>query len=81
MRFRRVQRWVGSALVALLLLLTGIAPDFATAEAADSGRLLPYLAKLQPSDLVPGADRFGQPTPNAPTSPSTRAMRWWAMPI
>ncbi|PGH57349.1 4Fe-4S binding protein [Azospirillum palustre] len=64
-RFRRVQRWVGSALVAVLLLLTGIA----TAEAADSGRLLPYLAKLQPSDLVPGADRFGQPTPNTPTVP------------
>ncbi|MGA1858910.1 4Fe-4S binding protein [Azospirillum sp. 11R-A] len=69
MRFRRVQRWVGSALVALLLLLTGIGPDIATAEAADSGRLLPYLAKLQPSDLVPGADRFGQPTPNTPTVP------------
>ncbi|KAA0587151.1 MULTISPECIES: NosR/NirI family protein [Azospirillum] len=60
-RIRRVQRWVGSALVALLLLLTGLA----TAEAADSGRLLPYLAKLQPSDLVPGADRFGAPTPNS----------------
>lgn len=62
MRFTRLQRWVGSALVAVLLLLTGIA----AAEAADSGRLLPYLAKLQPSDLVPGADRFGQPTANSP---------------
>jgi NosR/NirI family nitrous oxide reductase transcriptional regulator len=64
-RFTRLQRWVGSALVAVLLLLTGIA----AAEAAESGRLLPYLAKLQPSDLVPGADRFGKPTPNAPTVP------------
>jgi len=54
-----------SALVAVLLLLTGIA----AAQAAESGRLLPYLAKLQPSDLVPGADRFGQATPNAPTVP------------
>lgn len=65
MRFTRLQRWVGSALVAALMLLTGIA----AAQAADSGRLLPYLAKLQPSDLVPGADRFGQATPNVPTVP------------
>jgi len=65
--FRRVQCWVGSALVALLL--TGIATDIAAARAADSGRLLPYLAKLHPADLVPGADRFGQPAPNTHTVP------------
>ncbi len=65
MRFTRLQRWVGSALVAVLLVLTGIV----AAKAAESGRLLPYLAKLQPSDLVPSADRFGQATPNAPTVP------------
>ncbi|WP_247883837.1 NosR/NirI family protein [Azospirillum sp. B21] len=56
---------MGSALVALLLLLTGIV----AVHAADGGRLLPYLAKLQPSDLVPGADRFGAPAANAPTIP------------
>ena len=65
MRFTRLQRWVGSALVALLLLLTGIA----AARAADSGRLLPYLAKLQPTDLLPGADRFGAPAAGSPTVP------------
>ncbi|KAA0578550.1 regulatory protein NosR [Azospirillum sp. B21] len=64
-RFTRLQRWMGSALVALLLLLTGIV----AVHAADGGRLLPYLAKLQPSDLVPGADRFGAPAANAPTIP------------
>lgn len=64
-RFTHLQRWVGSALVAVLLQLTGIA----AAQAADSGRLLPYLAKLQPADLVPGADRFGAPAANAPTIP------------
>ncbi|MBY6262606.1 regulatory protein NosR [Azospirillum sp. 412522] len=63
-RFVRLQRWVGSALAAILLLLTGIA----AAHAADSGRLLPYLAKLQPADLVPGADRFGQPAPGTPAA-------------
>ncbi|WP_370540449.1 4Fe-4S binding protein [Azospirillum sp. INR13] len=65
MRFTRLQRWVGSAIIAVLLLLTGIA----AAHAADGGRLLPYLAKLQPADLVPGADRFGAPAANAPTIP------------
>ncbi|MFP5517059.1 MAG: 4Fe-4S binding protein [Alphaproteobacteria bacterium] len=64
-RFTRLQRRVGSALVAVLLLLTGIA----AAQAADSRRLLPYLAKLQPADLVPGADRFGTPAANSPTVP------------
>lgn len=56
---------VGLALAATLLLLAGTV----AVQAGDSGRLLPYLAKLQPSDLVPGADRFGAPAANAPTVP------------
>jgi len=58
--------WQGvrAAAAGVLLLLAGMAG----AEAAEA-KLPQYLNKVQPADLVPGADRFGAATPNAPVVP------------
>ncbi|MBP2301141.1 NosR/NirI family protein [Azospirillum picis] len=49
-------------MLGLLLLATGAG---VTAAAADGTKLARYLSALQPADLVPGADRFGQPAGGA----------------
>ncbi len=58
--------WQGvrAAAAGLFLLLAGMAG----AEAAEA-KLPQYLNKVQPADLVPGADRFGATAPNAPVVP------------
>lgn len=55
---------VRAAAAGLCLLLAGMAG----AEAAEA-KLPQYLNKVQPADLVPGADRFGATAPNAPVVP------------
>ncbi len=57
-------RLFGALLVALSLAV-GIAADGAAA----TSRLPQFLAKLNPSDIVPGADRFGPPQGEPPIAP------------
>ncbi|MDG4675033.1 4Fe-4S binding protein [Shinella sp. 838] len=59
-------RWV---LLVLFTLLAAM-PVVSMAEAAS--RLAEYLPKAQPSDLFPGADRFGEPAGEPPIAPVWR---------
>ncbi|TAA56483.1 NosR/NirI family protein [Shinella sp. JR1-6] len=61
--------WLRRVLVVLFTLLAAM-PAVSMAEAAS--RLAEYLPKAQPSDLFPGADRFGEPAGEPPIAPVWR---------
>lgn len=58
--------WLRCILLVLFTLLAAM-PAVSMAEAAF--RLAEYLPKAQPSDLFPGADRFGEPAGEPPIAP------------
>ncbi len=62
--WRGMRAALTGAMAGLLLLLAGMAG----AQAAEA-KLSQYLGKVQPADLVAGADRFGAVQPNAPVVP------------
>ena len=59
---------VRGAVAGLLFLLAGPLAPMAGAAAAEA-KLSQYLSKVQPADLVAGADRFGAARANAPVVP------------
>ncbi len=61
--------WLRRVLLVLFTLLAAM-PAVSMAEAAS--RLAEYLPKAQPSDLFPGADRFGEPAGEPPIAPVWR---------
>ncbi|MCO5151754.1 MULTISPECIES: NosR/NirI family protein [unclassified Shinella] len=61
--------WLRRVLLVLFTLLAAM-PVVSMAEAAS--RLAEYLPKAQPSDLFPGADRFGEPAGEPPIAPVWR---------
>jgi NosR/NirI family nitrous oxide reductase transcriptional regulator len=61
--------WLRWVLLVLFTLLAAM-PVVSMAEAAS--RLAEYLPKAQPSDLFPGADRFGEPAGEPPIAPVWR---------
>lgn len=62
----RPAAWLRQLLLVLLTLLATV-PVVSRAEAAS--RLAEYLPKVQPADLFPGADRFGEPAGEPPIAP------------
>ncbi len=65
----RPAAWLRRVLLVLFTLLAAM-PAVSMAEAAS--RLAEYLPKAQPSDLFPGADRFGEPAGEPPIAPVWR---------